>query len=91
MCTPYNHVLCHFMQSQIRKVLAYLAATCYPHFWQNGRCLLRATAVTWGWNGYRNKSTGGVQFGIETDKYYFVISGIVSRYLRVTALLRLAV
>ena len=26
------------------------------HFWQNDRDLLRATAVTRGWNGYRNKS-----------------------------------
>ena len=25
-------------------------------FWQNGRNLLRAAAVTRGWNGYRNKS-----------------------------------
>ena len=27
-----------------------------PHFWQNDRGLLRATAVTREWNGYRNKS-----------------------------------
>ena len=26
------------------------------HFWQNDLDLLRATAVTRGWNGYRNKS-----------------------------------
>ena len=26
------------------------------HFWQNDRDLLRATAVTRGWNGYRNVS-----------------------------------
>ena len=28
---------------------------CHLHFWQNDRDLLRATAVTLGWNGYRNK------------------------------------
>ena len=56
LCTPYNHAPCHFMQSHIRKVYACLAVTCHLHFWQNDRDLLRATAVTWGWNGYRNKS-----------------------------------
>ena len=54
--TPYNHAPCHFMQSHIRKVDACLAVTCHLHFWQNDRDLLRATAVTRGWNGYRNKS-----------------------------------
>ena len=54
--TPYNHALCHFMQSHIRKVYVCLAVTCHLHFWQNDRGLLRATAVTRGWNGYRNKS-----------------------------------
>ena len=52
----YNHARCHFMQSHIRKVYAYLAVTCHLHFWQNDRDLLRATAVTRGWNRYRNKS-----------------------------------
>ena len=58
-CTPYNHAPCHFMQSHIciiRKVHAYLAVTCHLHFWQNGRGLLHATAVTWGWNGSWSKS-----------------------------------
>ena len=50
------HAPCHFMQSHIRKVYACLAVTCHLHFWQNDRDLLRATAVTWGWNGYQNKS-----------------------------------
>ena len=54
LCTPYNHAPCHFMQSHIRKVYACLAVTCHLHFWQNDRDLLRATAVTRGWNGYRN-------------------------------------
>ena len=38
------------------KVCARLAVTCLMHFWQNDRDLLRAAAVTRGWNGYRNKS-----------------------------------
>ena len=50
--TPYNHAPCHFMQSHIRKVYACLAVTCHLHFWQNDWDLLRATAVTRGWNGY---------------------------------------
>ena len=54
--TPYNHAPCHFMQSHIRKMYACLAVTCHLRFWQNDRGLLRATAVTRGWNGYRNKS-----------------------------------
>ena len=56
LSTPYNHVPCHFMQCHIRKVYACLAVTCHLHFWQNDWDLLRATAVTQGWNGYRNKS-----------------------------------
>ena len=38
------------------RVYACLTVTCHLHFWQNDRDLLRATAVTRGWNGYRNKS-----------------------------------
>ena len=46
-----------FSKSHIRKVYACLAVTCRLHFWQNDRdLLLRATVVTRGWNGYRNKS-----------------------------------
>ena len=56
LCTQHNHVPSHFMQSHIRKVYAYLAVTCHLRFWQNDRGHLRATAVTRGWNGYRNKS-----------------------------------
>ena len=44
------------MQSHIRKVYACLAVTCHLHFGQNDQDLLRATAVTRGSNGYRNKS-----------------------------------
>ena len=56
LCTPYNHAPCHFMQSHIRKVYACLAVTCHLHFWQDDQDLLRATAVTRGWNGYWNRS-----------------------------------
>ena len=45
----------HFTQSYIRRMPACLAVTCHLHFWQNDRDLLRAAAVTRGWNGYRNK------------------------------------
>ena len=55
-CTLYNNAPCHFMQSHIRMVHACLAVTCQLHFCQNDRNLLRATAVTRGWNGYQNKS-----------------------------------
>ena len=56
LCTPYNHAPCHSKQSHIRMVYACLAVTCHLHFWQNDWDLLRATMVTWRWNGYRNKS-----------------------------------
>ena len=56
LCTPYNHTQCHFMQSHICTVHVCLAVTCHLHFWQNDQVLLHATAVTRGWNGYRNKS-----------------------------------
>ena len=56
LCTQYNHAPCHIMPSHIRKVHACLDRTGHLHFWQNDRDLLRATAVTRGWNGYRNKS-----------------------------------
>ena len=55
LCTPYNPAPCHFKATYV-KVYACLAVTCHLHFWQNDRDLLRATAVTRGWNGYRNKS-----------------------------------
>ena len=56
LCTPYKRSPCHFMQSHARKVPVCLAVTYHLHFWQNDRDLLRATAVTRGWNGYRNES-----------------------------------
>ena len=67
LCTPYNHAPCHFMQSHIRKECACLAVTCHLHFWQNDRDLLRATALTRGWNGYRNESAQKVDPGEENS------------------------
>ena len=54
LCTPYNHVT-SCKATYTRSVHACLAVTCHLHFWQNDQGLLRATAVTRGWNGYRNK------------------------------------
>ena len=58
-----------FMQSHIHKVYhnVYLAVTCHLHFWQNDRDLLCATVVTWGWNGYQNKSAQKVNPGEENS------------------------
>ena len=53
---PCTRLQSRFIQSHIGRVYACLAVTCHLHFWQNGRDLLRATTVTRGWNGYRNKS-----------------------------------
>ena len=52
------HALCHLTQSRIRKVLYVFSCNVPParDFWQNDRDLLRANAVTRGWNGYRKKS-----------------------------------
>ena len=45
-----------------------LAVTCHLRFWQDDRGLLRAaTAVTRGWNGYRNKSAQKVEPGKENS------------------------
>ena len=41
--------------NHVRKVHACFAVTCHLHFWQNDQGILHATAVTRGWNGYRNK------------------------------------
>ena len=53
---PCTRLWRHFIQSHIGRAYVCLAVTCHLHFWQNDRDLLRATAVTRGWNGYRNKS-----------------------------------
>ena len=38
-------------------VYACLGVICHLHFWQNERGILRATAVTRGWNGHQRVST----------------------------------
>ena len=53
---PCTRLQCHFIQSHIGRVYVCLAVNCHLHFWQNDRALLRATAVTRGWHGYRNNS-----------------------------------
>ena len=55
---PCTSLQCHFIWSRTgrRRVNVCLAVTCQLHVWQNDRDLLRATAVTRGWNGYPNKS-----------------------------------
>ena len=58
---PYTSLQYHFIQSHIGRVSVCLAVTCHLHFWQNDLDLLRATAVTRGWNGYRNKTKSKVQ------------------------------
>ena len=50
-CTMSLHAKMHNL-----RCMRVLAVTCHLHFWRNDRDLLRATAVTRGWNGYRNKS-----------------------------------
>ena len=52
---PCTSLQCHFIQSHIGRVYVCLAVTCHLHFWQNDRNILRATAVTRGRKGYRNK------------------------------------
>ena len=47
----FMHILSHIHREYTR-----LVVTCHPHFRQNGGDLLRVTAVTRRWNGYRNKS-----------------------------------
>ena len=74
---------CHFVQSHIDRVYACLAVTCHLHFWQNDRGLLRATAVTRGWNGYRNKRAQKVDHGEEN--FPAPPAGIRTRDLSITS------
>ena len=47
---------CHFIRRDIDRMHVWLVVTYHLHIWQNDRDLLRAPAVTRGWNGYRNKN-----------------------------------
>ena len=56
LCTPYDHAPVYSVTScetTFVGCICVIAATCHLHLWQNERDLLRATAVTLGWNGYR--------------------------------------
>ena len=62
---------------------ACLAVICHLHFWQNYRGLLRATAVTQGWNGYRNESAQKADPGEENSPA--APAGIRTRDLSITS------
>ena len=54
--TTMHHFTVSLYSEPHRWVYVCLSVTCHLHFWQNDRDLLRANAVTRGWNGYRNQS-----------------------------------
>ena len=54
-CTEAKSVQSDFVGA---RVYAFLCVTCCLHFWQNDWGLLRATAVTQGWNGHRIREQG---------------------------------
>ena len=56
MCTPCTSLQCHFIRNHIRRKPVCLDVTWHPRFWQNDQDLLRATAVLWEWNGYRESA-----------------------------------
>ena len=51
-----HHTTMHHVTSCKATYVRCLAVTCHLYFWQNDRDLLCATAITHGWNRYRNKS-----------------------------------
>ena len=53
---PCISLLCHFVWSHVCLAHACLVVTFPLHFWHSDQDLLRATAVTWGWNGHRNRN-----------------------------------
>ena len=62
LCTPYNPAPVHSVTIPSHShtlVYVCLVVTCYLHFWQGDRAVLRATAVTRVWSGYRNMSQYG--------------------------------
>ena len=54
--TMHQFPMSPYLKSHICRMHVCLAVTCRLCFWQNDHDLLRATAVTWGWNEYRHKS-----------------------------------
>ena len=77
--TIHAQVYSPFIRRHIRRVhvLLFLAVTCHLHFRQNDRDLSRATAVTRGWNGYRNKSQHR-KLTLEKNKIKIIIIIIIS-------------
>ena len=73
-----------FNKIHIRKVYACLAVTCRLHFWQNDRDFLRATVVTRGWNGYRNKTESAQKVDPGEENFPAVPAGIRTRDLSIT-------
>ena len=67
------------MSLHAREVHACLAVTCHPNIWQNSRDLLRATAVTRMWNGYRKKVHPGEENSLAA------LAGIRTRDLLITS------
>ena len=51
------HQITSFHANHVPRVHACLAITGHLHLWQNDQDFLHATAVSRGWNRYRNKST----------------------------------
>ena len=74
-----------FSKIHIRKVYACLAVTCHLHFGQNDRDFLRATVVTRGWNGYRNKSQHRKSVDPGEENSPAVPAGIRTRDLSITS------
>ena len=65
------------------RVYAWLGVTCHLHFWQNDQSLLRATAVTRGWNGHRIRVS--TQSWLWRRKFSRASAGIRTRNLSVTS------
>ena len=76
--------VCACVRAYVRAcVRACSTVTCHLHFWQNVWDLLRATAVTRGWNEYRNESAQKVDLGEEN--YPACPAGIRTRDLSITS------
>ena len=56
LCVHHSSLHCHFIRSHVCRMHVFGSNLPPVHFYQNDRDLLRATAVTRGCNGYRNKS-----------------------------------
>ena len=83
LCTSYTPAPVYtFIRNHARGEYECLAVTWHLHFWQNDRDLLRVTALTRGWNGYRNESTQKVDSGEKkAPAAMIVICSVVVCYL----------